>query len=140
MTENTLQGWRDMASAPKDGEFLAKLVSESGKVKRAVCETREDGIYTDGCDISNAWTPVGWLPLPTDTGFADSLVVSEELERVKAQRNALAEHIEVLLEEDPNAASDAPGATILDQWRHDAIHRLGVGRAVTRSQKGQTND
>ena len=60
--------WQDISTAPLDADFLAVIRSDRGQTTMCVGRFREDGFYVAGDDLSNAWTPTHWQPLPPPPG------------------------------------------------------------------------
>lgn len=73
-------GWRDISTAPKDTDFLAIIRADSGRTTMCVGCFLEDGFYVAGDDLSNAWTPTHWQPLPPppgEEGASDEVVFDD---------------------------------------------------------------
>lgn len=170
VTENTHHGWRNMASAPRDGTPVLLRSNDTGLTYCA-------GWTVLGSDRGARWQSTmldqggysdeyfdGWMPMPhPDTGFADSLVVSEELK--EKLTTILSEYVHAIdrgMRAAP--ARDLTRAKILEavgvakteaQVRESVIEELAQRAETTaalafaelpehfahwlRSQKGQTN-
>lgn len=165
MTENTPQGWRDMAGAPKD-ETVVRLIFENGFECTGRFEAHEEwwlvNTHLETVGEEPLPTPKGWLP--TGAGFTDSLVVSEEAgQKLISAIQGMTERTEELSMWDGVLALTAalPRAKTVEQVREEVIEELAdiaaerdilacvdVGGKRTgpnladwlRSQKGQTND
>lgn len=65
------EGWRDIASAPKDGEFvllyLPTFVSHS-KVQKCVWVEEHNRWESLECDFPHLLKPTHWMPLPAAPG------------------------------------------------------------------------
>lgn len=102
MTEQNT-GWRDISTAPKDTDFLAIIRSDSGRTTMCVGCFLEDGFYVAGDDLSNAWTPTHWQPLPPPPGEDAAEHRNQVIQELVEKADAESAHVTMNTQEGRNA-------------------------------------